>query len=82
MEHMEASNPPRKEIHAPTAKFLRVAEVARVYGLKRSFLYDLVKQERISSIVMKGRNKTRGIRLFKPEELEQIIQESTTPPKQ
>lgn len=63
-------------------KFMRVKEVERVYGLKRSFLYDLVKQNRISSIAMKGRNKIRGIRLFRPEELERIIVESTTPPKE
>ncbi|NBS54226.1 DNA-binding protein [bacterium] len=63
-------------------KFMRVKEVERVYGLKRSFLYDLVKQNRISSIAMKGRNKIRGIRLFRPEELERIIAESTTPPKE
>jgi len=63
-------------------KFMRVKEVERVYGLKRSFLYDLIKQNRISSIAMKGRNKFRGIRLFRPEELERIIAESTTPPKE
>ena len=68
--------------NASGIKFMRVKEVERVYGIKRSFLYDLVKQNRISSIAMKGRNKIRGIRLFRPDELERIIAESTTPPKQ
>lgn len=81
MQHTDANNDGQTASEERRVKFMRVKEVERVYGLKRSFLYDLVKQNRISSIAMKGRNKFRGIRLFRPEELERIIAESTTPPK-
>jgi len=82
MQHTDANNAGQKASDERRIKFMRVKEVERVYGLKRSFLYDLVKQNRISSIAMKGRNKIRGIRLFIPEELDRIIAESTTTPKQ
>ena len=82
MQHTDANNDGQTASEERRVKFMRVKEVERVYGLKRSFLYDLVKQNRISSIAMKGRNKIRGIRLFRPEELERIIAESTTPPKE
>lgn len=82
MQHTDANNDGQTASEERRVKFMRVKEVERVYGLKRSFLYDLVKQNRISSIAMKGRNKFRGIRLFRPEELERIIAESTTPPKE
>ena len=62
---------------AEAPRYMRVGDVCRVFGLKRSFLYELVKQKRISSIVMRGRSASRGIRLFKPDELENIIAEST-----
>jgi len=62
---------------AEAPRYMRVGDVCRVFGLKRSFLYELVKQKRISSIVMRGRSATRGIRLFRPDELEHIIAEST-----
>jgi len=81
MNHTEHDKGPEQGAPLPQAKLMRVADVDRVYRFKRSFLYDLVKQGRISSIVIKGRSKARGIRLFNRDELDEIVRESTVPPK-
>jgi len=57
----------------PTPAYLRTAEIYSRYGLKRSFIYQLIKDGRLKSICMKGRGKTRGIRLFRPEDIEKAI---------
>ena len=53
--------------------YLRTADIYSRYGLKRSFIYQLIKDGRLKSICMKGRGKTRGIRLFRPEDIEKAI---------
>lgn len=81
MNHTEHDKGPKQGAPLLEAKLMRVADVNRIYRMKRSFLYDLVKQGRISSIVIKGRSKARGIRLFNRDEIEEIVRESTVPPK-
>ena len=81
MKHTENSELPKQSPSPLQAKVIRAADVSRVYGLKRSFLYELIKQKRVSSIVISGRNKSRGIRLFYAEEIEQIIRTNTVPPE-
>ncbi len=63
-----------KGVH-PTSvpAYLRTAEIYSRYGLKRSFIYQLIKDGRLKSICMKGRGKTRGIRLFRPEDIVKAI---------
>lgn len=56
-----------------TPAYLRTAEIYGRYGLKRSFIYQLIKDGRLKSICMKGRGKNRGIRLFRPEDIEKAI---------
>jgi hypothetical protein len=65
----------RKVAHTLTPAYFRAAEIYPRYGLKRSFIYKLIKDGRLKSICMKARGKTRGIRLFRPEDIEKAIQE-------
>lgn len=65
-----------KETHGALLKpiFLRATEVFRVYGLKRGFLYNLVRSGVLTSVQIRGRSGMRGIRLFRPEDIEKAIQ--------
>lgn len=53
--------------------FIRVSDVTRTYGLKRGFLYHMVKSGRLKSTVLKGRCGMKGIVLFRPEDIETLI---------
>jgi hypothetical protein len=53
--------------------FIRVADVTRLYGLKRGFLYHMVKAGRLNSTTIRGRCGMKGIVLFRPEDIENLI---------
>lgn len=55
--------------------FIRTADIQARYGLRRSFVYQLIKDGRLKSFSLKGRGKVRGIRLFRPEDIEKAISE-------
>ena len=54
-------------------RFIRTSDIQGLYGLKRSFVYQLIKDGRLKSISLKGRAGIRGIRLFRPEDVEKTI---------
>ena len=54
-------------------RFIRTSDIQGLYGLKRSFVYQLIKDGRLKSISLKGRAGIRGIRLFRPEDVEKAI---------
>jgi predicted DNA-binding transcriptional regulator AlpA len=56
--------------------FLRVKDVSAIYGLKRGFLYNMVKAGHLKSTTLKGRCGMKGIVLFRPEDIEKMIQSS------
>lgn len=56
-----------------TPRFIRTSDIQGLYGLKRSFVYQLIKDGRLKSISLKGRAGIRGIRLFRPEDVEKTI---------
>ena len=56
-------------------RFIRTSDIQGLYGLKRSFVYQLIKDGRLKSISLKGRAGIRGIRLFRPEDIEAVIQD-------
>ena len=56
--------------------FLRVKDVSAIYGLKRGFLYNMVKAGRLKSTSLKGRCGMKGIVLFRPEDIEKMIRGS------
>jgi len=53
--------------------FIRTSDIQGRYGLKRSFVYQLIREGRLKSFSLKGRGKVRGIRLFRPEDIEKAI---------
>jgi len=69
----------RKTLTTETAElpsrpvFIRVADVTRLYGLKRGFLYHMVKAGRLNSTTLRGRCGMKGIVLFRPEDIENLI---------
>lgn len=56
------------------AKFLRVKDVSAIYGLKRGFLYNMVKSGWLNCTIVKGRCGSKGIVLFRPEDIENFIE--------
>jgi len=75
---MEIKNSPGSK-EAPKAcsdpAYIRTSDIQGRYGLRRSFVYQLIKDGRLKSISLRGRGKVRGIRLFRPEDIEKAIQE-------
>jgi len=63
----ELKTTPRKAV------FIRVSDVTRTYGLKRGFLYNMVKNGRLACTKVKGRCGAKGIVLFRPEDIENFI---------
>ena len=63
------------EVATKTIKpvFIRVSDVTRTYGLKRGFLYHMVKAGLLKSTTLKGRCGMKGIVLFRPEDIENLI---------
>jgi hypothetical protein len=53
--------------------FIRVSDVTRTYGLKRGFLYNMVKAGRLRSTTLRNRGGAKGIVLFRPEDIEGLI---------
>ncbi|NDF98863.1 MAG: DNA-binding protein [Chitinophagia bacterium] len=53
--------------------FIRVSDVTRIYGLKRGFLYNMVKAGRLKSTTLRSRCGIKGIVLFRPEDIEGLI---------
>ena len=66
---VEAIKPPA------TPVFIRTSDIQHRYGLRRSFVYQLIREGRLKSFSLRGRGKVRGIRLFRPEDIEKAIQE-------
>ena len=58
--------------------FLRVKDVSAIYGLKRGFLYNMVKAGHLKSTTLKGRCGMKGIVLFRPEDIENLIKTQST----
>lgn len=60
-------------------KMMRVADVCRIYGLKPGFVNKYVKTGELPSTLITASvtpgGRGRGIRLFKPSDVEQFIEE-------
>lgn len=57
-----------------TPAYIRIEDIRNRYGLRRSFVYQLIKDGRLESICLRGRGKARGIRLFRPLDIERLIE--------
>ena len=54
-------------------RFIRVKDVTRVYGLMRGFLYHMTKRGLIKPTVIRVRRGARGTVLYRPQDIESLI---------
>jgi hypothetical protein len=73
METNESTGTRKASAAQPAPVFIRTTDIQGRYGLKRSFVYQLIREGRLKSFSLKGRGKVRGIRLFRPEDIEKAI---------
>ena len=60
---------------AATPVWIRIPEATRLFGLKRSYLYELVASGSIRSRILKSnRHALRGVRLLSYDSLSQFIE--------
>jgi hypothetical protein len=55
------------------ADWLFDEDVTALYGIRKSFLFRLVESGALKSILLKGRGQMRGIRLFRAEDIQALI---------
>jgi hypothetical protein len=60
------------------AEYADVVGVRQIFGLKPSFLRKLWEEDRIRSILVPGRGRTRGKRLYDCESIRQYLGELET----
>ena len=69
------SEPPQKRprIASPKPEWGDVRDVQRQSGIKETHLYQLMKEGQIKSVLVKGRGRTRGKRLFDFRSIRQML---------
>ena len=55
-------------------EFGRVADVTRLYGLKRGTLYNLLRDGKIRGCLLRVRGQRSGVRLFEMASIRELIQ--------
>jgi len=69
------SEPPQKRprIASHKPEWGDVRDVQRQFGIKETHLYQLMKEGQIKSVLVKGRGRTRGKRLFDFRSIRQML---------
>jgi len=69
------SESPRKlsRIASPKPESGDKKDVLRHFGIRESHLYDLVKRGLVETVLIPGRGKTRGKRLFKFASIRKLL---------
>lgn len=57
-------------------EFGRAADVARMFGLKRGTLYNLLQDGKIRGVLLRVRGRKSGVRLFDLDSIRQFIAQS------
>jgi hypothetical protein len=63
----------RQPLEDCKAEFADVHGVYRLFGIKQSFLYTLWSSRKIRSVLIPGRGKTRGKRLYDCESIRRYL---------
>jgi hypothetical protein len=66
----------RGNFNGVAQEFGRVADVARLYGLKRGTLYNLLRAGRVRGCVLRVCGKKSGVRLFDMASVRGVIESS------
>lgn len=56
-----------------TPEFGRVADVTRVFGVRRGTAYNLLRDGKIRGVLLRVRGQKSGVRLFDMESVRQLI---------
>lgn len=66
--------------HKPTVspKWLRVEQVQALYGLSRSKVFELIRENQVEAASLTSHGKSRGVRLISRESLDELIFASIT----
>jgi excisionase family DNA binding protein len=67
-----ADGPPAQTRLRP--EWLRVDTAAKLFGISRSKLYELIADRRIKSFCLRERNKLKGIRLISFDSLSEFLE--------
>jgi hypothetical protein len=77
MANSIVSGSPHKlpRIASPKPEWGDVRDVQRIFGIKISHLYQLMNDGLVESVLVKGRGKSRGKRLFKFASIRKMLAE-------
>ena len=73
LEYVKATEQLEDKDHLKAARFIRVKDVTRIFGLKRGFLYHMTKRGLLKPTVIRVRRGARGTVLYKPQDIESLI---------
>ncbi|MDB4585925.1 helix-turn-helix domain-containing protein, partial [Akkermansiaceae bacterium] len=59
-------------------QWLRVEQVQALYGLSRSKVFELIREDQIEAASLTSHGKSRGVRLISRESLDELISASIT----
>lgn len=59
----------------PSPEWLRPSDVTRYFGLKRSYLYELIASHAVRSVCLRKKGRSTGIRLISAESLRAWIEQ-------
>ena len=59
-------------------EWLRIPEAVRVFGMSRSALYELIKDNKIKSTALRKRGALRGIRIVSYDSLAEYIEDAAS----
>ena len=59
-------------------EWLRVEQVQALYGLSRSKVFELVREDQVTAASLLSPGKSRGVRLISRESLDELISASIT----
>jgi len=58
-----------------TPEFGRVADVTRIYGIKRGTLYNLLADGKVKGCLLRVRGQKSGVRLFHLDSVRELIRQ-------
>jgi hypothetical protein len=65
----------RPRIASPQPEYGDARDVQRTFGIKETHLYQLWKEGRVKGVLVKGRGRTRGKRLFDFRSIRKLLAE-------
>jgi len=74
--NFDVSQQKRPRIAPPEPEWGDVRDVQRQFGIRETHLYQLMKEGRIKSVLIKGRGRSRGKRLINFASVRRLLAEA------